>query len=191
MENKRLLWIFIGIIVLIGLVLGYVRPRMMLAEYHSEQVLEWTTYLSRKLMTLGSRYEIHSDHDELASSLQEIRMEFRYLEMFIGHHSEKLYAISGSYNVRAELGNGFYGIWTSLQESSERLEERRPADFDERRDKVSDEIYNLGEKMSSIVREPEASVYFGVQSLSQKQAEELNELLREAAALIEYAAGID
>ncbi len=180
MSARQRMLLIVAALIIVAVVLGYLRPRMMLARYHSEQISEWTAFLSRKIMKLGSNLEHYSEPAQLADALGRIRVEFRYLEMFIGHHSDELVSVTGTFDARTKLGGGFYGMWTSLDESKQTLLQEPPADLQERRLSAAEEIFEIAQRMREVLAEPEDQAYFGVESLSESQIEKVNALLLEA-----------
>ncbi len=181
MSSKQLSLAIIALILLI-LLFG-LHLRVAKAQYHATQLHRWLEFFCAKMYKLEIAL-LHADPEDLAPAIAEIRVEIRYLEMILGHHDDRLSALTGTPALRDMPGGSFGRLWLTLGQFQDAMEEGPPADLEMNVQRASEQLTSLNHEMTQILKDSEGRSLLIIPTLSREQKDRFNALLEDMMVVI-------
>lgn len=180
--SKKQVWFAIIALILLILLFG-LHLRIAKAQYHATQLHRWLEFFSAKMFKLETAL-LYTEPENLAAAIAETRVEIRYLEMILGHHDDRLSALTGTSALRDMPGGNFGKLWLALGLLQDVIGEDPPADLEVRIQRASEQMTSLNHEMTQLLKNSEGRSLLIIPTLSKEQKDRFNALLEDMMAVI-------
>ncbi len=191
MRKRGTIFLVVAAALIILLFIG-LRVRLAKATYHSERMLHWLHHFLGKMLRIQNTLALRSEVEELDERFSEILTQIRYVDMALGHHDERLHALTGVGRLREPEDNEIARLWLAVSLFRDRLREGDPPpDLSGRCLVASDKLDPIIRRMRAILDEPKHRALLMVPTLSREQKEEFNALVRDSMRIVLEAGDIE